>query len=130
MRYYKLLFLFLMLIIISCKKEEIVKHEDPYYIYDQDGDGISDTIIVGDTPNTNYIPDSLILGYEWRLIDGRVYVENLDNGYKNVYNYFDDTTNIASLSLFDPSVILMDEIEKDVTTWYFSNDTFLQVPKQ
>ena len=134
MRHFNILtFLLFTLIIFSCKKEEFLPkvEEDTYYINpnttEDDTDTTSDTIIFGDTTThlIDYIPDSLILGYEWTLIDGRVYVENIDKGYKNVYNYFDDTTNIASMSLFDPSIVSMDEIEKGITTWYFSNDTFL-----
>jgi hypothetical protein len=134
MRHFNILaFLLFTLIIFSCKKEEFLEEveEDTYYVNpntgEDDTDTTSDTIIFGDTTThtIDYIADSLILGYEWTLIDGRVYVENLDKGYKNVYNYFDDTTNIASMSLFDPSIVSMDEIQKGITTWYFSNDTFL-----
>jgi hypothetical protein len=121
--------------IFSCTKDayfvEEEKEYEPYYIAsnsdDSDEESTSDTIIFRDTTtyDIDYIPDSLILGREWTLVDGRVYVENLDRGHKNVYNYFDDTTNTASMSLYDPSIVLMDEIERGVTTWYFSGDTFL-----
>lgn len=128
MKYYTItLFFLISLSIFSCKKEKLIKEENTqYYVYD-DGSDDNDSTIVGDDNeyDIDYIPDSLLLGYEWTLIDARVYVENLDKGYKNVYKYFDNTNNTASMSLFDPSIVLMDEIEKGITNWYFSNDTFL-----
>ena len=130
--------------IFSCTKDEyFVEDEKEYEFYyneeekeyesyyiesnSDEEESESDTIIFRDTTtySVDYISDSLILNHEWVLVDGRVYVENLDRGHKNVYDYFDDTTNTASMSLYDPSIVLMDEIERGVTTWSFSGDTFL-----
>lgn len=119
-------FLIFLFFIVSCKKEVIEIKEDPYYIYENVGDTSSNSLNNDPTIlNYDYVDDSLILGYEWTLIDGRVYVDNIDKGYKNVYDYFDITTNVASTSIFDPSQVIMDGIEKNITKWYFSNDTFL-----
>ena len=62
---------------------------------------------------------------DWVLIDAHVYVENTDIGQYHVYDYFDDTTSLSSMSLFDESGVLMDEIHQFQTTWYFNHDTML-----
>ena len=124
MKNYRILLLILGLTIFSCNKEIITPEgKKPNII---NGPTVpTDTTIIGDTTMPEeFIQDSLILGHLWTLVDGRVYVENLEKGYKNVYDYFDGTTNVASMSLFDPSIVLMDKIEKNMTTWYFSDDKF------
>ena len=79
-KYSFLLLVLINFIFISCEKEEIYEEDNPpYYVDSNSGDDgtDTDTIIFGDTTThtIDYIPDSLVLGYEWTLIDGRVYVE-------------------------------------------------------
>ena len=125
MKNYKILLLIVSLIIFSCQKEIIIPETNKPIIISGPTVPGDTTIFGGSTTVDDYIHDSLIMGYVWTLEDGRVYVENLDKGYKNVYNYFDGTNNVASLSLFDNSTILIDDIKKDVTTWCFSGDKFM-----
>lgn len=61
---------------------------------------------------------------DWVLIGGRVYVDNLDLDLHVGYDYFDDQTNTASMSLFDTSLVLMDQLDRYGTTWRFEEPSF------
>jgi hypothetical protein len=76
--------------------------------------------------NTNYVDESVYTpeGINWVLTDAVVYVENSDNGDKKVYDHFGGTKFTSSMSIFESSIVLMDNIKKDVTTWLFNNGTF------
>lgn len=86
----------------SCKKEELIPIND----------------------NTVYENNAQFEGVTWVLAEARVYVENLDNGEKYVYDYFGGTTTEAQMSIFSGSIVKMDSIKQNYTTWVFNNNTF------
>lgn len=60
----------------------------------------------------------ILLYGEWKLLDGKMYVENLETGQKTVYNHFDSTKTISSLR-YSGSQFEFETIEKNTTTWKF-----------
>ena len=86
----------------SCKKEEPLKPN-----------------------NTNYIEDGYdVEGITWVLVDTKIYRDNLDNGDKDVYDHFGGTKVSSSMSIFGSSIVVMDSIHQNLTTWVFNNGTF------
>lgn len=63
-------------------------------------------------------PDSLSLNGEFVLVSGKLYLDNLEDGSKIVYNHFDAIKSRSSLR-YDGSVIPFEDIIKDTTTWSF-----------
>ena len=102
---FKFLYLILALTLtfVSCKKEELPKP-------------IND--------NTVPVNAALVEGTNWVLATGRVYVENIDNGDKFIYDYFGSGVTEASTSIFGSTVVKMDSIKQNYTTWFFNNGTF------
>tara|TARA_R110000803_G_scaffold61952_1_gene122042 strand:- start:3360 stop:4271 length:912 start_codon:yes stop_codon:yes gene_type:complete len=100
----KLLFtLMLGLFFLSCEKEQL------------------------ELPNNNVvIPEgnAELIGYNWVLSDGRVYLENLDNNDKSYYDHFGDNQNISNLQPINGSDVFFDSLVQDITTWNFGNSNF------
>lgn len=89
---------------VSCKKEELPKP-------------IND--------NTVYENDAQFEGVLWVLSEARVYVENMDNGEKYVYDYFGGSITEANTHIFGvPTINSIDTIKQNFTSWYFQNGTF------
>ena len=55
---------------------------------------------------------------EWLLVDGKMYIENLETGEKTVYNHFDVSKNVSSLR-YEGIMFEFERIVKDSTTWTF-----------
>jgi len=69
-----------------------------------------------------------ILGKEWVLTRAVAYVENRDLYTKKYYNYFSNTRNTASMSLFDPTEVpIFDEITLHETTWNFEDGNYFTI---
>jgi hypothetical protein len=106
MRTFKFISLFLIsftLIFSSCKKEELPRPNN-------------DNTVVED--------DATVEGVLWVLSEGRVYVENMDNGETYVYDYFGGGTTEAQIHIFSSSIVEMDSIKQNYTSWYFQNGMF------
>jgi len=65
-----------------------------------------------------------LIGYNWVLSDGRIYLENMDNGDKSYYDHFGDNQNISNLQPINGSDVLFDSLIQDITTWNFGNSNF------
>ena len=65
-----------------------------------------------------------LIGYNWILSDGRIYLENMDNGDKSYYDHFGNNQNISNLQPINGSDILFDSLIQDITTWNFGNSNF------
>ena len=63
-------------------------------------------------------PDSLSLNGEFVLVSGKLYLDNLEDGSKIVYNHFDATKSRSSLR-YGGAIIPFETIIKDTTTWSF-----------
>lgn len=55
---------------------------------------------------------------EWVLVDGKMYMENLETGEKTVYSHFDATQNVSSLR-YGGYMYEFERIVQDSTTWTF-----------
>jgi hypothetical protein len=78
-----------------------------------------------DNSNTVVENDAQVEGVNWVLYSGRIYVENLDNGEKYVYDHFGGGQTESNLAIFDGwSDVKMDSIKENYTTWFFNNGTF------
>jgi hypothetical protein len=106
MRTFKFISLLLIsttLIFSSCKKEEPLRPNND---------------------NTVVENDATVEGVNWVLSDGRVYVENLDNGEMYVYDYFGGGITEAQMHIFSGSIVKMDSIKENYTSWFFQDGTF------
>ena len=98
------LILLLTITLFSCQKEELPRPENDNSV----------------SPNTGSVE-----GVTWVLSEGRVYLENLDNGDKTVYDYFGGGVNEAYLHILGGYTgVMMDSVKKDYTTWFFNNGLF------
>jgi hypothetical protein len=61
---------------------------------------------------------------EWELIDGKLYIENLDNKSKIYYDHFNDVQTTTTLSPVNGSVVPLDDIAQDITNWLFKTSSF------
>lgn len=76
-------------------------------------------VITPTTANEVVTPvDSLKLDGEFILVSGKMYLDNLEDGSKIVYNHFDITKSRSSLR-YGGSIIPFEDIIKDTTTWSF-----------
>jgi len=65
-----------------------------------------------------------IEGTTWVLVNGRVFVENLTNGELTYYDHFNGTQITSNLDIFGGSSVDVDNLEQNVTTWYFQDGIF------
>lgn len=65
-----------------------------------------------------------IEGTEWVLVSGKVYTENLTTGNLTYYDHFDVNQTTSNLDIFGGSLVDVDNIEQNVTTWYFEDGIF------
>lgn len=62
--------------------------------------------------------EGILLYGEWKLLDGKMFVENIETNQKVVYDHFDSTKTVSSLRYFG-SQFEIETIEKGITTWKF-----------
>lgn len=87
----------------SCQKEEIEKPEN--------------NVVITET-------EYPLVGITWVLSDGRLYIENMDNGDKSYYDHFATGQNQSVLNPFDGANVPFDTLIQDITTWNFGNSNF------
>jgi hypothetical protein len=90
--------------IFSCKKEDV----EPDY---------SNVTIETNDDTTK------VVGKSWELVNGRLYVENLDNGDLTYYDHFGVGQTKSNLNPFNTSSEIFDNIELG-TTWEFGSNGF------
>jgi hypothetical protein len=63
--------------------------------------------------NDNSIDDTVypIEGINWILTEGRVYVENLDNGEQKVYDYFNNSITDVQMHIFGSTGLKIDSLK-------------------
>lgn len=93
------IFLSLFLFLLSCNKEEIKPNE---------------TSVSVDVSTE----ESLNLNGDWLLVDGKLFVENIETGDKEIYHHFGANKNVSSLR-FDGYLFSIERIVKDSTVWSF-----------
>ena len=98
-----LFFLSIFFLTFSCKKEDVKP---------------DNTIVVNDTIYE-------FIDIDWVLTSGRLYVQNMDNGSKTLYDHFGGTQLQSSLDPINGAAVPFDEITKDVTTWRFTSSNFV-----
>jgi len=64
------------------------------------------------------IEEGILLYGEWILLDGQMYIENMDTGNKSVYDHFSPTKTTSSLR-YSGAQFEFETIEVGVTTWEF-----------
>lgn len=99
-----LFFITTIFLTFSCKKEEIKP--------------INNNVVTNDTIYE-------FMDIDWVLSSGRLYVQNLDNGNKDLYDHFSSTQVQSNLDPFNGSIIPFDGITKDVTIWRFTTSNFI-----
>src|SRR3989304_6418125 len=62
--------------------------------------------------------DKISLWGEWLLLDGKMYVDNMETGQKIAYDHFDPNKSKSSLR-YSGSKFEIEDIEKNITTWSF-----------
>jgi hypothetical protein len=80
-----------------------------------------------DKPENNVVgtqEEYLLIGVDWILSDGRIYVENMDNGDKHYYDHFGNGQNLSVLDPFNGANVPFDTLVQDITTWNFGNSYF------
>jgi hypothetical protein len=95
-----------MLITVSCKKSTVAPEpENPQTTVN--------------TTNVN------VVGVNWELYSGKVFMKNLDNNSLTSYDHFGTTKNTSNLDAFIASWIPFDIITKGMTTWKFTSSNQL-----
>jgi hypothetical protein len=56
---------------------------------------------------------------KWVLVDGEIYVENLETYEKIKYKHFGDGKTVSSMNAFSPPNYDIEKLEQNVTTWEF-----------
>lgn len=111
MRY---IFFILLFVLVSCKKETtsttVSDTPEPVVI-----DGYWDLFygkdkLVYGKPTPNYV--------KWVLVDGTMYMENIETGYKIKFKHFDANRLVSSLR-YNGVIFDLEKIEVGVTTWQF-----------
>ncbi len=62
--------------------------------------------------------EGILLYGEWKLISGKMYIENMETGEKTVYDHFSPTKTTSSLR-YSGAQLEFETIEQNVTTWEF-----------
>jgi len=62
--------------------------------------------------------EGVLLYGEWKLISGKMYIENMETGEKTVYDHFSPTKTTSSLR-YSGAQLEFETIEQNVTTWEF-----------
>lgn len=83
----------------SCQKEDILTNQD---VVEEAGT----------------IDNTISIFGEWLLVDGKMYMENMDTGEKTVYDHFDASKTVSSLR-YEGYMFEFERIVVDSTTWTF-----------
>ena len=78
-------------------------------------------------PNNDNTPQNIdypVEGVNWILTEGRLYIQNLDNSEKKVYDYFNNTITEAQMHVFGSTGLKIDSLKVNYTSWFFSNQYF------
>jgi hypothetical protein len=67
--------------------------------------------------------ENFLINKDWVLVDGKVYIEELETGSKFYYDHFAPGKSNSSINI-DGGVTETDSIFQNKTTWYFSNNSF------
>jgi len=94
-----LLGLFLFINLTSCQKKIITPNVEPIV-------------------QVENVDSTISVFGEWLLVDGKMYIDNLDTGEKTVYGHFDNNKTVSSLR-YEGVVFDFERIVKDSTTWTF-----------
>ena len=62
--------------------------------------------------------EGILLYGEWKLVSGKMYIENMETGEKNVYDHFGPNKTTSSLR-YSGAEFEFETIEQNVTTWEF-----------
>lgn len=76
---------------------------------------VEDSVVVEDSISDL---DSISIFGTWLLIDGKMYMDNLDTGDKTVYNHFDENRRVSTLR-YGGYIFEFEKIIQDSTTWSF-----------
>ena len=87
------------LVFTSCKKESLTP--------------INDEVVEAGT-----LEEGILLYGEWKLVSGKMYIENMETGEKVVYDHFGPNKTTSSLR-YSGAELEFETIEQDVTTWTF-----------
>lgn len=72
-------------------------------------------------PNQNEVvptEEGILLYGEWKLVSGKMFIENMETGEKTVYDHFSSTKPTSSLR-YSGAEFEFETIEQNVTTWEF-----------
>lgn len=97
--YFLFIALILGLTLTSCHKEDINPNQD----------------LVEDAGT---IDEKISIFGDWLLIDGKMYMENIETGEKVVYNHFDANQTVSTLR-YEGVMYEFERIVDDSTTWTF-----------
>jgi hypothetical protein len=64
------------------------------------------------------IEEGILIYGEWKLVSGKMYIENMETGEKTVYDHFSPTKTTSSLR-YGGAQLEFETIEQNVTTWEF-----------
>ena len=64
------------------------------------------------------IEEGIVLYGEWKLMSGKMYIENMETGEKTVYDHFSPTKETSSLR-YSGAQLEFEVIVQNVTTWEF-----------
>jgi hypothetical protein len=67
---------------------------------------------------------NLLLDKDWLLVDGKIYMENLESGKKTFFDHFAPGKTNSSINI-DGGVTETDSIFQNRTVWYFSKSAFI-----
>jgi len=85
--------------LVSCQKEDITPNQD-------------------EVVDAGTIEQEISIFGEWKLLDGKMFMENIETGEKTVYAHFDANKTVSSLR-YSGSMFDFETIEQNVTTWEF-----------
>jgi len=94
------IFIVLTFAFTSCKKEEGLKTNDEQI------------------KELGTIEEGILLYGEWKLVSGKMYIENMETGEKTVYDHFGPNKTTSSLR-YSGAQFEIEMIEQNVTTWEF-----------
>ena len=94
------IFISLNIVFTSCKKEEGLKTNDEQI------------------EELGTIEEGILLYGEWKLVSGKMYIENMETGERTVYDHFGPNKSTSSLR-YSGAQFEIEMIEQNVTTWEF-----------
>lgn len=99
----KIILLLFVLLSFSCEKQELPEVSKP---------------------KVEELPITISYQGKWLLVDGKMYVSNLETNEKKVYNHFNINKTISSLRYYG-SLFEFENLEVNKTTWTFISPNFI-----